>query len=230
MEKNKGIIQQTPANDGQRYGIFGASGTGKTTKARELIRNCKRLIVFDSLKREWTTEGKAWLPNFTLAKNTGELLKAIRKRWTKGFQIVYCPECWKEVEELDKVCRMIWNIQANSGYGINHTAKITLFIDEAQECAPSGLARDYPKHGALLLSKMGRAKGINMLVASQRIKTVDIAIRSNLTGIYIFRLAELSDIIEANQIIMDKTALKTMANYDYFFKNENGQIKFFKKS
>ena len=69
-----------------------------------------------------------------------------------------------------------------------------------------------------------------MIVASQRIKTVDIAIRSNLTGVYIFRLAELADINEANQIIMDKNALKTMANFDYFYKNETGQIKFFKKS
>ena len=228
MEESKGYIQQTAASDGQRYGLFGASGCGKTTKCRELVRNTKHLIVFDSLKREWTKAGKEWLPHFSLVTNTGELLKAIRRRWTKGFQIVFCPQYGNEIEDLDAVCRLIWRVQY--GYGIDHNAKITLLIDEAQECAPSGLGRNYPKHGALLISKMGRAKGINMIVASQRIKTVDISIRSNLTGIYIFRLSELSDINEANQIIMDKNILKTMGNYDFFYKNENGQIKFFKKS
>ena len=228
MAKSKGNFQQTPASDGQRYGLFGASGCGKTTKARELIRNTGRLIVFDSIKREWTTAGRSWLSGFCLVSSPEELLKAIRKRWTKGFQIVFCPAYGQEVRQLDSVCRIIWQVQA--GFGLAHTAKITLFVDEAQECAPSGLARTFPAHGALLLSKMGRAKGINMIVASQRIKTVDIAIRSNLTGVYIFRLAELADINEANQIIMDKNALKTMANFDYFYKNETGQIKFFKKS
>lgn len=228
MAKGKRLIQQTAASDGQRYGIFGASGCGKTTKARELIRNTGRLVVFDSIKHEWSTAGRSWLPKFCLVSSTDELLAAIRKRWTKGFQIVFCPAYGHEVKQLDAVCRLIW--QGQAGYGIDHAAKITLFVDEAQECAPSGLARNFPAHGALLISKMGRAKGINMIVASQRIKTVDIAIRSNLTGIYIFRLAELADINEANQIIMDKNALKTMANYDYFFKNETGQIKFFKKS
>lgn len=219
---------QTAESDGKRYGLFGASGCGKTTKARQLVSKCNRLIVFDSIKREWTTAGKRWLPSFILCRNELELLRALKKNWQKGFQIVFCPEYGLEVAQLDAVGRMIWNAQ--SEYGIKHAAKITFFIDEAQEGVPSGLARDYPRHSVLMLSKMGRARGINMIVASQRIKTVDIAIRSNLSGVYIFRLAELADINEANQIIMDKKALLTMANYDYFFKDERGQIKFFKKS
>ena len=160
MAKSKGIFQQTPESDGKRYGLFGASGCGKTTKARELIGNCNRLIVFDSIKREWTTEGKAWLPNFSLVRDPVELFKTMRRRWTKGFQIVFCPKFDEEVKQLDSVCRMIWIAQ--SEYGITHKAKITLFIDEAQECVPSGIARDFPKHGALLLSKMGRARGITI--------------------------------------------------------------------
>lgn len=228
MAKNKRIFQPSSVGDGRRYGIFGASGCGKTTKARELIRNTNRLIVFDSIKNEWATAGRSWLPRFNLVTTADELQKAIKKRWTSGFQIVFRPTYGQEIKQLDQVCRVIWGFQ--SQYGTHHMAKMTLFVDEAQECAPSGLARNFPDHAALLLSKMGRAKGVNMIVASQRIKTVDIAIRSNLTGIYIFRLAELADINEANQIIMDKNTLKTMGNYEYFYKNENGQIKFFKKT
>ena len=53
-------------------------------------------------------------------------------------------------------------------------AKITVLIDEAQEGIPSGTSRLNPAHGALTIAKMGRDRGINMIVASQRIKTVDI--------------------------------------------------------
>ena len=68
-----------------------------------------------------------------------------------------------------------------------------------------------------------------MIVASQRIKTVDINVRANLNGIYIFRLEELADINEANQIIQDKNGLLSMKDYEFYYKS-GGQIKFFKKS
>lgn len=185
------------------------------------------MIVFDSILGEWRDNCKKWLERGVAVDNLLDLKKAVLKRWYSGFKIVFVPKIGMEKRQLDEVSRYILAIQ--DGYGITHSAKLTFFIDEAQECIPSGTAQTWANHGALMLARMGRKKGINFICASQRIKTVDINIRANLSATYIFRLEELSDINEANQIIHDKEKLLTMQNFDYFYKT-GGQIKFFKKS
>lgn len=213
---------------GERYGIFGASGSGKTTKARQIIKRCNRLIVFDSVKNEWAQKAGEWLGRGAVVCYTLQDLKAaLVKRWRKGFKIVFVPPFGREIAALHEVASVIW--QAQAGFGREHWAKITFFVDEAQEGAPAGLKQRYPAHGALRLAVMGRARGINFIVASQRIKSVDINIRSNLTGLYIFRLADLADVQEARRLLMGKNAGE-IPNYAYFYKDENGQINFFKKS
>ena len=132
-----------------------------------------------------------------------------------------------EIKQLDAVCLVIWNVQ--SGFGIEHQAKITLLLDEAQEAAPSGLKQIQSNHGALMLSTMGRGRGINFIVCSQRLKSVDINIRSNLTGMFIFRLSDLSDIQEAKRLLLGRGDAGEIGNFSYFYKDENGRINFFEK-
>ena len=225
MEKSKKDFRDK--TEGRRIGIFGASGCGKTHKGRELISKCNRLIVFDSILAEWRDNGRHWLPSVVCVDNVFDLKKAVLKRWYKGFKIVFVPTMGREKKQLDEVARYILAIQ--NGFGITHNAKLTFLIDEAQECIPSGTALTWPTHGAITLARMGRKKGINLLCLSQRIKTVDINLRANLNDTYIFRLEELADINEANQIIHDKTGLLAMKDFDYYLKS-GGQIKFFKKS
>ena len=228
MEKSKKSIRiQEQDTSGKRIGLFGASGCGKTTKSRELIQSASRLIVFDSILGEWRDNCKKWLSGGVVVNSLIDLKKEVLKRWYKGFKVVFVPTFAKEKKELDAVARYILAIQ--SGYGVTHNAKLTFFIDEAQECIPSGTAQTWANHGALMLARMGRKKGVNLVVASQRVKTIDINIRANLDYTYFFRLEELSDINEATQIIHDKTGLLAMKNYDYYYK-AGGQIKFFKKS
>lgn len=214
--------------EAKRVGIFGASGSGKTTKARTIIRSTKRLIVFDP-KREWTREGQNWLPAFTPVSSYAEFVRILKKKWSNkgGFQIVYTPPFGCEKEHLSAIATTIYAYQA--GYKRDHMAKITLFVDEAQEGIPSGTGMRNPTHGALLIARMGRDRGINLIIASQRINTVDIGIRANLSDYYIFRLGELTDIKLATDIVHDKALLQKMANFQYFWKDETGQIKFFDK-
>ena len=131
-----------------------------------------------------------------------------------------------EVQDLDLVSGIVFNAQA--GFGVQHQAKITLFVDEAQEGAPAGLKFRFPAHNILRLSTMGRGRGVNLIVASQRIKSVDINIRSNLSGLYVFRLSDLSDVQEARRILMGRDA-GTIPNFSYYYKDQNGQINFFQK-
>lgn len=225
MAKSSKIFQ---TEQGERFGLFGASGSGKTTKAREIVRNINRLIVFDSIKNEWSQHAKEWLGRSSVVvDDTGKLYSELKKNWQKGFRIVFQPQFGHEINNLDHVATIIWQVQA--GFGVNHNAKITLFVDEAQECAPSGLKYKFPCHGALRLAQMGRGRGINFIVASQRIKSVDINIRSNLTGIFLFRLADLADIQEARRILLGKGDAGSIPNFSYFYKDESGNIKFFQK-
>ena len=225
MAKSNKIFQ---TEQGERFGLFGASGSGKTTKAREIIRNSRRLIVFDSIKGEWSQHAQEWLGrSCVVVDNESQFCAVLRKKWQSGFRIVYQPQFGHEIENLDFIATKIW--QAQSGFGVTHNAKITLFVDEAQECAPSGLKYKCPFHAALRLAQMGRGRGINFIVASQRIKSVDINIRSNLTGIFLFRLADLADIQEAKRILLGKGDAGAIPNFSYFYKDESGNIKFFKK-
>lgn len=225
MAKSNKIFQ---AEQGERFGLFGASGSGKTTKARELIGKINRLIVFDSIKNEWAQHAQEWLGrSCVVVSDISSLISVLQKKWQKGFRIVYQPQFGREIQSLDFVASLIWKVQAE--FGITHNAKITLFVDEAQECAPSCLKYKFPTHGALRLAQMGRGRGINFIVASQRIKSVDINIRSNLTGIFIFRLSDLADIQEARRILLGKGDAGEIPNFAYYYKDENGRIKFFQK-
>ena len=225
MAKSNKIIQ---TEQGERFGLFGASGSGKTTKARDIIRNSGRLIVFDSVKSEWAQHGQEWLGRSCIVvDNLPDFVDVLTRKWQKGFKIVFRPQFGREIQNLHDVASIIW--QAQNGFGISHNAKITLFVDEAQEGAPACLKYKYPTHGALRLATMGRGRGINFIVASQRIKSVDINIRSNLTGIFIFRLSDLADIQEARRILLGKGDAGSIPNFSYFYKDENGNIKFFQK-
>lgn len=228
MGKNQ-KINQTAQNstDGQRIGIFGSSGSGKTTKSRELIKSCGRLVVFDP-KQEWLREGRGWLKSPVIVSNLFEFKRAIQKKFTNPtFSIIYVPPLADAGAHLSALCNEIFKLQA--GYKTAHFSKITLLVDEAQEGIPAGTSRINPRHGALTIAKMGRDRGINLIVLSQRLKNIDISLRSNLSAYFIFRLSELADIQEAYQIVRDKEGLLNQKNYSYFFKGLDGKITFFEK-
>lgn len=157
-----------------------------------------------------------------------EFKRILKKVFYKPeFYIIYVPPLDDASTHLSCICNEVFKIQ--EGYLQSHFAKITLLVDEAQEGIPSGTSKLNPSHGALIIAKMGRSRGINLVVVSQRIKAVDIGVRANLSGIFIFRLSELADINEANQIVMNKEKLRTMKNYSFFFKDLRGEISFFEK-
>lgn len=186
------------------------------------------MIVFDSVKGEWAQKAQSWLGrSVSVVDNMADFVETLQRKWQKGFRIVYRTQFGREIQNLHELASIIW--QAQAGFGINHNAKITLFVDEAQEGAPAGLKFKIPNHGALRLATMGRGRGINFIVASQRIKSVDINIRSNLTGIFIFRLSDLADIQEARRILLGKGDAGEIPNFSYYYKDENGKINFFQK-
>ena len=169
-----------------RLGIFGASGCGKTTKARELTAGLKRVVFFDPLG-EWSRE-KGVKPFVGIEK----LKKALFNNFGQGFRFAFVPDFGDEEDQLQDLSYFLAKLQ--QGYGIKHQAQMTLVVDELDQSFPSGSLQKNRKNGFAFLCCRGRHYGINIIGISQRMHIVDNVFRANCSGIYLFRHAEPADI------------------------------------
>lgn len=172
--------------DSLRIGLFGASGSGKSFKAKTLIKDLKRVIIFDPLGEY---AGKKFF-------NLPELKKAIVKNLAGGFRFVFVPPYGGEVAALDDVSKFLIKLNLQT-FGV----KVTLCVDELDLSFPSGIRQRNAKHAFGFLCLRGRHLGINLVGVSQRPAQVDVAFRANLSAVYYFRLAEPADM---------ETALKNL--------------------
>lgn len=196
-------------------GIFGASGSGKTTKARELTKNLKRIVYFDPLGDFVNVRG-AKVVNGDIAA-----LKAlIIKHYTAGFKAVFIPVFGQQEKQLNDVCYFLVEMQRGYLAGF-HDAQITLLVDELDEGFYSGIMQRDAKNGFGYLCKRGRHYGINLVGISQRTAQVDVCFRGNLSALYLFRHVDPIDTQKAMDMIgrKYKTAFENLENYHYFFKS-----------
>jgi hypothetical protein len=209
MAKTKNTVQQA-----QRLGLFGSSGCGKTTKARELTKNLNRVIFIDPLC-EWVKE-KDIKPVYTL----DGIKKALKKQYNTGFRFAFIPEFGKEVQQVDELCYFLAGIQ--SGYiSGSHAAQLTLVVDELDISFPSGICQKNPKNGFAYLCRRGRHYGINLVGISQRTAQVDVCFRANCSGTYLFRHSDPIDTEKAIKIlgVEWKEKFLNLSNYEYIFKS-----------
>ena len=218
VKKQNKTTGRTGAEVGQaqRLGIFGASGCGKTTKARELIRGLNRVIFFeplaDDLRRLVARDG------FKPVAGLSELFQKVRANFVKGFKIAYYPTAGSEADELSKLADFLMAIQ--SGYGFRHNAQITLVIDELDLSFPTGESLKNPRNGFKNLCCRGRHTGIHIVGLSQRMHLVDNVFRANCSAMYLYRHSEPADIDVGLKIIgreyRDK--FRALDNFQYIYK------------
>ena len=200
----------------QRLGIFGASGCGKTTKARELIRNLNRVIFFeplaDDLRRLVEKDG------FKAVAGLPELFRKVRADFSKGFKLAYYPAAGDEVRELSQLSDFLMGIQ--SGYGFRHSAQITLVVDELDLGFPTGESLKNPRNGFKNLCCRGRHTGIHVVGLSQRMHLVDNVFRANCSGVYLYRHSEPADIDVGLKIIGReyREKFRALDNFQYIYK------------
>lgn len=194
-----------------RLGVFGASGSGKSYRAKQLTAGLRRVIFFDPLG-DFVTGSKV----FT---NYDNLVKFLLSNWTTGFRISYRPEFGNEVAELDRLSKMLVLLQY--GYGCVHWGKLTLVVDELDEGFPSGITQKNPKNGFAYLCKRGRHFGINLIGCSQRTAQVDVCFRGNLTGLYLFRHVDPIDTEKALQMLGREYAadFRNLNDREYIYKS-----------
>lgn len=199
----------------QRVGLFGASGSGKTTKARELTSNLKRIIYFDPLADFCTVKGV-----IVINGSVDRLKEVIIKHYTSGFKIAFIPVFGQQEKQLNDVCYFLVDMQRGYLAGF-HNAQITLLVDELDEGFYSGIMQRDPKNGFGYLCKRGRHFGINLVGISQRTAQVDVCFRGNLSALYLFRHVDPIDTQKAMDMIgrKYKQAFENLENYHYFYKS-----------
>lgn len=196
-------------------GLFGASGSGKTTKARELTKKLKRIIYFDPLGDFVNVAGSK-----VIAGDVEALKAAVIKNFVTGFKIVFITKFGEQEKQLNDICYFLVEMQRGYLAGF-HDAQITLLVDELDEGFPSGIMQRNAKNGFGYLCKRGRHFGINLVGISQRTAQVDVCFRGNLSALYLFRHVDPIDTQKAIDMIgrKYKTAFENLENYHYFYKS-----------
>lgn len=201
-------------HDARRIGIFGASGSGKTTQALELFKKVKRGIFFDVLDN-----GKQ--KNF---RTLPEIQRFIVANYTKGFKIRFVPDTSRLIEELSSLCAFLQKLQIPYKEG-RISSQITLFVDELDTVFPVNTGKLKNK-GFYDLCLRGRHYGINIIGVSQRVSLVDLPFRANLSDVFFFRLADFNDLSTAAAILGKpyKETIRALPKYKYIYKNDSGEV------
>ncbi len=222
--KQNKTTRRTAAGSGQaqRLGIFGASGCGKTTKARELTAGLGRVIYFDPLG-EWGRD-KGVKPFVSLDR----LLNALICNFRHGFRYSFQPVFGEEEKQLEDLSYILITLQTGYEQG-KHQAQLTLVVDELDQSFPTGSMQKNRKNGFGFLCCRGRHFGINIIGISQRMHLVDNVFRANCSGVYLYRHAEPADIdIGVKMLGREyRDTFQGLDNFQYIYKS--GQKIFVKK-
>jgi hypothetical protein len=203
--------------------IFGARGSGKSTRAKEMLNDPrrKRVIVYD-IKAEYP---------FKKIRGAQEFAKFMRVNWRKDFKISYVPEAKEKPQhiiELSELCYALVH-QQEDDYRDKIARDLTLLVEEMSISAPN---QKYPvgQGGFEYAVNVGREWGIEIIGVSQRPAQVNPDYRGNASEVYYFALSDGLDEAVAKQKIGEHAAkLKSMQPHNYI-KFYRGNIKYGKNT
>ena len=217
------MIGRNMIKNAERIGVYGRSGSGKSTYVKELLKNNNRVIVFDPLDEYCELKG------FIKAKTITDVKQMMRNRWAIGFKIAYLPTSGYEAECMHNLCKLL--LQAQSLYKTGKDKRIiTLVIEEMNLSFPdTKLPQKF--NGFPEVCSRGRHYGIAVIGVSQRMAEVNTRFRGNCVRTILFPLQDHTDITTAVKIISptNKSKLQNLKNHHYMV-YENGQVSFGKNS
>lgn len=158
-----------------RVGVWGASGSGKSSYVKRHIERARRVVVFDPLEE---------YPGLKRVRTVDEVRVAMRDDWN-GFRVGFVPKSGQEARALSSLSRLL--IRAQEPFKAGRSKKtITLVVEEMNTCFPvHGGAAKAP--GFAEICSRGRHFGLNVIGVAQRIAEVDTRFRGNCTETVVFR-------------------------------------------
>jgi len=196
-----------------RTGVWGRSGSGKSSFVKATIRGRKRIIVFDPLG-EYGAEGLKLIEHKS-RDGLDHVRQAMAKSW-RTFRLAYIPPAGKEVAALNGLSRLLLRAQANfqaTGRG----AEILLVVEEMNLAFPvAGGAEKNP--GFAAICSRGRHYGIEVIGVSQRIAEVATRFRGNCSETVVFAQKGARDLdAAAIETGAGKDVIRNLKNLEYVF-------------
>ena len=203
-----------------RIGVWGRSGSGKSTYVKRLIRGRRRLVIFDPLA-EYGPELAIRSVEHRRADSLDDVRKAIASDWT-GFRVAYVPPAGKEAQALSALSKLLMAAQKPFKDGRSRMG-LTLVVEEMNLSFPvSGGAQKAP--GFADICSRGRHYGIEVIGVSQRIAEVATRFRNNCTETVVLAQKGPRDIdAAAAEIGGDRRLVTGLQNLEYIHEKA-GQI------
>lgn len=202
----------------KRIGIYGASGSGKTTKALQLIKSLSRVVVFDPVD-EWGDHGYT-------RTNLANIRQDLAKRWRTGFRLAVVPAYGAEPKLLHRLSETVRDAQVET----NAAAPICFVVDELNTGFPvTSLPADMLGFGELC--SRGRHWAVNVVGITQRIAEVNTRWRGNTSCSFIFRQASTPDVKAAEALLPPghRGKVSQLQNFHYLYVEQGsvstGQVK-----
>lgn len=158
-----------------RIGVWGASGSGKSSYVKQQVARSRRLIVFDPLDE------------YDAAKVTSvEQVRAHMARSFNNFRLALVPRAGSEQKTLSVLCRLLMHAQQPFKDSGGKGQGLDLVVEEMNMSFPvAGGAENCP--GFAEICSRGRHYGIHVYGVSQRIAEVGTRFRGNCTETVVFR-------------------------------------------
>lgn len=204
-----------------RIGIWGRSGSGKSTYAKSLIRGRARVVVFDPL-------GEYGAQGFREVSSVDMVRAEMRKNW-RGFRVALVPRAGREPVYLSQLCKLLMRAQQpykDHGRGPG----LTLVVEEMSLSFPvSGGVQRAP--GFAQVCSMGRHYGIEVIGISQRIAEVATRFRGNCTETVALRQKGPRDLdAAAAELGVPRAQVEALKPLEYIHEKDgkisNGKVKF----
>lgn len=204
--------------DAGRIGIWGCSGSGKTTRQKEMVETRTRVIALDP-------KGTSFTRGFKRCTSLQAVYREIREGWNTGFKI-QVPTGMKKADCLAVIAQIVpalFCIQQPYIDGKRGMAgkEISLVIDEADLFFPNKFTPDDVQEQIDHLTRRGREWGIEVIAASQRLAQVATTFRGNCTEHYFLSQGDHNDIDAVLSMIgrQHKESLLGLKAHEYLHKS-----------